>query len=83
MTLPYSCALKSPRSKTATGQMKADRFSCGDIRRLQAAAGLLDARSMPRSALTLILGCQSASKFEQVSASNFEQFQRGRERRCL
>jgi hypothetical protein len=25
--------------------------------------------------------CQSASKFEQVSASNFEQFQRGRERR--
>ena len=24
-----------------------------------------------------------ASKFEQVSASNFEQFQRGRERRCL
>ena len=29
------------------------------------------------------LGCQSASKFEQVSASNFEQFQRGRERRCL
>ena len=29
------------------------------------------------------LHCQSASKFEQVSASNFEQFQRGRERRCL
>ncbi len=29
------------------------------------------------------LSCQSASKFEQVSASNFEQFQRGRERRCL
>jgi glutamine synthetase len=28
-------------------------------------------------------GCQSASKFEQVSASNFEQFQRGRGRRCL
>jgi len=27
--------------------------------------------------------CQSASKFEQVSASNFEQFQRGRGRRCL
>ena len=30
-----------------------------------------------------VLHCQSASKFEQVSASNFEQFQRGRERRCL
>ena len=29
------------------------------------------------------IACQSASKFEQVSASNFEQFQRGRERRCL
>jgi cytochrome bd-type quinol oxidase subunit 2 len=43
---------------------------------------ILDGADLGAGVFSLLL-CQSASKFEQVSASNFEQFQRGRERRCL
>ena len=43
---------------------------------------VVDARTEVTTTL-LSEECQSASKFEQVSASNFEQFQRGRARRCL